>query len=620
MRRQTLSPASLLARFFKVLAVSSSSNQKGSSCSRSMTSAGTLYLIATQVFSRGLTFAGNQALLRYVSPAHLGLAVQLETLSTSVLYTARESLRVSLQRSPRSPNVSAGDKADVVHTQKAVNAAWLVVLLGTILGGIFGTSYLHYSAEELLSSRDFDLSLWLYTAATTLELLCEPSFVIIQQNALFRDRARAETSAATARCLTAVLTAVYMHKQRIPMSVLPFAAGQLAYGFGLFCVYTWTGARQARLSKFSILPTKLKPSSDVALVYLPKALLSMAVAFYLQSIFKWLLTQGDVVVLSTFADLASQGIFALASNYAGLLSRLLFQPIEESSRNAFGQMLATPSRDENKPVRAPTNSPATTQGRRQALRYLATVLRTYNIFITIPCVTLLPRVFPLVVQILLGSRSRWNAAETSRLLSTYSYYLPCLALNGVLDAFVTSVATAAELRAQALMMVGVTAIYLSTAYYGITTLGLGGVGLVYANILNMLLRIIFSLWFIASWIQDNLPHVPNTAVSDTRRFFVSSVPTLPSTMITLFVACVISAQQHIATYLPVPTIFAYSSLNTALSRLGMDLPELMYIITAAVLLVSVILTAEYKFLLEVLPVRVKQRLRLLDTAKSDKKQ
>src|SRR5271163_4619450 len=65
------------------------------------TARGTLYLVFIQVTSRALTFGGNQFLLRFLSPELLGIAVQLELWSVSVLYFSRESLRVALQKQPK---------------------------------------------------------------------------------------------------------------------------------------------------------------------------------------------------------------------------------------------------------------------------------------------------------------------------------------------------------------------------------------------------------------------------------------------------------------------------------------------------------------------------------------
>jgi len=567
---------------------------------------GTIYLIAIQVVSRGLTFVGNQALLRYVSPSHLGLAVQLEALSISVLYTARESLRVALQR-------NSGGKAGTNSSQAAVNAAYLVVLLGLILGTLLSFLYLYPAGSDLLAIPGFKHSFWLYAGATVLELLSEPCFAVIQQNASFRDRARAETTAAITRCVAACSAAVCMSKYGMNMSVLPFAVGQLGYGLSLFTVYSWSAARVAASEHFSLLPKQLRDAHETALSLFPKPLLKVAGAFYVQSIFKWLLTQGDTLVLSYFADLQSQGIFALASNYGGLLSRLLFQPVEESSRTVFGRLLATKSPPSAKSTPAAGRSPEMVQRRHQALTYLSTILHGYTLLVVIPCSTLLPQIFPTLISTLLGPNSQWNSTQTSTLLSAYSYYIPFLALNGILDAFVTSVATEAELGWQSVMMISVTAIYLSLAALFIDSMALGAVGLVYANIINMTLRITFSLWFIHGWTADNIPEPqprPPTRPSSSsfRQFCNQSTPSPICLAISALTALALHAQEQVKVALAHNPVVA-DLCKVTIRRLNLDLFDLSYLFSAAVVLVSTMLLTESEFLLRTVEPLLPRRVR-----------
>ena len=172
---------------------------------------GTLYLIFTQVASRALTFIGNQVLLRYLSPSLLGIAVQLELVSVTILYSARESLRVALQRLPSAADDTSAERTDGVSksnsSQAAVNIAYLAVSLGIVVGLASESWYLKAADPEVMRSPLFLQSFLVYAVATLIELLSEPAFIVIQQHGLFKARARAETSAAIARCCFAVGTA-----------------------------------------------------------------------------------------------------------------------------------------------------------------------------------------------------------------------------------------------------------------------------------------------------------------------------------------------------------------------------------------------------------------------------
>ena len=564
---------------------------------------GTLYLIIIQILSRGLTFAGNQAVLRYVSPADLGLAIQLEALSISVLYTSRESLRVALQRKPKLIESKDQDEQENSSTQAAINAAHFVVLLGLMIGVGFMKFYLRAAGPDVKDAQDFGVSLQLYATATIIEFLSEPGFLVVQEQALFKARAFAETTAAIFRCIAAVSTTWYIAYHKQPASTLPFATGQLAYATVLLILYQHSARKALRGKAVSLIPQQVA-SQDIVMGLVPRKLLTLAGAFYGQSIFKWLLTQGDTLVLSYFADLKSQGIFALASNYGGLSSRLLFQPIEESSRTLFGRLFAVKDGGDDSPQVAQSGI---VSGRKAALQHLSTVVHGYLVMVAVPCTTLLPKVFPIVVRILLGTRSSFFSPRTASLLAIYSYYVPFLALNGILDAFVTSVASEAELAEQSIAMAGVTILYVSTAAGLMVRLESAEVGLVYANILNMILRILFSLWFIRAWITQNIRDMKGKVFHE---FAAACLPTRSLICAWTVIEALIWSEEFVKDQMKLSTKI------TTIKVLGasIDVSEIAAIASIAIILLSSILFMEHTFILQTFGHLVPSKLKIkLDT-------
>lgn len=448
----------------------------------------TALLILTQVASRALTFIGNQVVLRYSSPTLLGITVQLELVSVTILYFARESLRVALQRQPRA-EVKSTDKKDAqpkeaADLQGAINTSYLAVLLGLILGAVSFGYYGSKAPIEVTKSPGFSTAYQYYIFATLAELLSEPFFIVIQQQGLFRARAAAETRAAIARCLTACAVAFYTHRTGQPPSVLPFAAGQLAYGLTLFVLYLVAAQRATEILNFSLTPSSIPSAAHTHILDLiPGSLLSLSLTLYAQSTFKLLLTQGDALLLSVLAPLASQGAFALVSNYGGLLARLVFQPVEESNRNTFGRLLSTNTSEGNTSA---------------ALGHLAVTLRVYSLA-SLPVLVLAPPLLPALTPLILAAR--WRNEETVALLQSYIYYLPLTALNGILDAFVTSVATPKQLHLQSLSMIFFTALYGLAAWWFLIKLELGPQGLVWAGMVAMLGRVGYGGWFVRGWIS-----------------------------------------------------------------------------------------------------------------------
>jgi len=208
-------------------------------------------------------------------------------------------------------------------------------------------------------------------------------------------------------------------------------------------------------------------------------------SLFTQSIFKHILTQGDTLLIATLASPHAQGIYALANNYGGLIARLLLQPIEESSRNYFGKLLSgEPTK--NLILKARTN--------------LHTILRAY-ILLSVCVLAVGPTIAPLLLKIV-ASRT-WSSSGAGHVLSVYCYYIPLLAINGLTEAFVSAVATKKEVDRQSMWMFAFSGGFASAAYIFLSTLDLGAEGLVWANTLNMLFRIVWSTSFIYAYLRRN---------------------------------------------------------------------------------------------------------------------
>ena len=491
------------------------------------TSSGTLYLILIQVTSRALTFIGNQLLLRYLSPQLLGVAVQLDLFSISVLYFSRESIRVALQRRPAldddtssAQHASTEARPRSQECQAVVNISYVAVLLGVILTAVFGALYSNSASREVVESPDFDLSLQLYGAATIIEILSEPAFVTLQHVRDYKSRAQAETTAAILKCGAAYGSAVMLHRVGNPPSVLPSAIGQLTYAVVLLSLLTASGYSAAKPRSFILTPCRLPSSTNTPyfLDMISKPLLNLAITLYGQSLFKQLLTQGDALLLSFFASLADQGSFALASNYGSLFARLLFQPVEESSRNTFGTLLGGTT---TLPVsRKSTDRPKLKTNFTLALAYLNKTLRLYVLlmFVTL---SILPHLLPTAITfLLLRNNPDWQPSHSSTstplptLLKAYCLLLPLLSFNGILDAFLSSVATPSQLRTQSLIAAICTVIYGTAAWVYLVPYQTGARGLVMANAVGMLVRVLWSAWWVNGWIYLSLRELEGDIDSD----------------------------------------------------------------------------------------------------------
>ncbi|PYH60599.1 nuclear division Rft1 protein [Aspergillus niger CBS 101883] len=475
---------------------------------------GTTMLIVVQLASRIFTFTANQLVLRSLPPAIMGVASQLELYFISILYFSRESIRMAIQRQPLqlkpltmvSHKDSTGtapkkgndvSEARNIALQSVVNMSYLSLALGFLFAMAFATSYIQLASREVSELPYYHASVIITSVASLMELSTEPFFTVVQQYMLHRQRAVVEMSAAFVKSLTTCLACAWASRTGHSIGVLPFSIGYLCYSSTLICGYILALPRVADEQKFSMFPTKIKSRSDYFMGRFSWPMIGLSTNVFFQSVVKHLLTQGDSMMLATMTSLEDQGIYALASNYGGLLARVLFQPIEESSRTLFSSLLNSGGSGN---LRVENINAAKTQ--------LTEVLRAYSLMAVVGF-PLGPVLAPQLLH-LLGGRI-WASPRISSLLSLYCYYIPFLAYNGISEAFVSSAANSAELRRQAVWMGVFSACFASAAYLFLKVGALGAHGMVYANIVNMAVRIVWSFSFIQTFMSR---HGSGIAISE----------------------------------------------------------------------------------------------------------
>jgi oligosaccharide translocation protein RFT1 len=475
---------------------------------------GASLLILLQVVSRAATFVANQVLLRFLTAQLLGVSAQLEVYYLSVIFFARESLRVAIQRQDSSAisTKHAKDGETNKSAQAVVNLGYLAIGLGIPLASLFGWLYLNsLSSSTLASAPNLVVSLYIYAAAAMIELVSEPAFVVMQTRLQFGTRATAESVATFLRCAVTLGSAVWGSSH--DMGVLPFALGQLSYGAGLLAVYTWHGRGLAKREAFSLLPRRItgppmetpkrQPSVSATpafiLSYFYRPTIQLASSMMAQSVVKHILTQGDTFLVSVLSTPTAQGVYALANNYGGLVARLVFQPIEESSRSYFSRLLApseptSTTSSSKEPPAAPPPEPAANQ----ALVALQSLLKSY-LLLSLVITTLGPTAAAPLLSLVAGPR--WAGSGAAECLAAYMWYIPLLALNGVAEAFVASVATEAEVHRQSAWMGVFSVVFGAAGFVFLRVLGWGAVGLVVANGINMACRIVWCAVFITRYFK-----------------------------------------------------------------------------------------------------------------------
>ncbi|KAF8308913.1 Rft-1-domain-containing protein [Clavulina sp. PMI_390] len=247
----------------------------------------------------------------------------------------------------------------------------------------------------------------------------------------------------------------------------------------------------------------------------------------LQSVFKHFLTEGDRFLVSKFSELEDQGGYAIATNYGSLIARIVFQPIEETSRIFFSKLLSIPSAPApsssstaSLTTKKNSDAPETIAGADEQRTRLGQAASTSQLILllythlSLVFIVFGPPFVPTLASFLLPRRYVLNTSAPA-VLQAYCLYLPVMALNGFLEALMASVAEPRDLARQSRFM-GAASILFVLSAVGFSRLGgesggaAGGAksgggmketGMVYANVLNLGSRAIYGWFFMSAYFR-----------------------------------------------------------------------------------------------------------------------
>ena len=467
-------------------------NNKSLNTAHRAAAAGTLFGILLKLFS----FLLSQITLRLVNPDVLGKAsIQMDLMFSSVLFLGREGFRLALIRTTNANNASAA------NVQSITNVAWLSIPTGIVLSLTCLVLHLYHCEQKKeqqqneLEWQDYRLAGILYCLSALVESLAEPLVILTMRNLNVQTRATAEASATL---LKAVLIAVLLiaGSSDIKFPVTIFGIGQLAHAVLFTSIFYYQTALRGSINYWP----SLKKHQNF---HWPT--LELAVFFSIQSIFKHLLTEGDRIVLTALSHSYDQGLYAMGLAYGGMISRLIFQPMEENARLLFSRQHRVimeqkyqQKGDGNDTQMKHNNQQSVVASAKEDLEDTFCVLVKLVLYVSLfACIA--SNYTSILLQLIAGSK--WSSSNSSSnaassVLSAFCYYTAFLALNGMTEAFVYGVAQSGVdvgklgiIHATVGIFFAITAPLLVRSYQT--------VGLVATNGLCMILRSACSLYFAA---------------------------------------------------------------------------------------------------------------------------
>ncbi|WAQ82359.1 hypothetical protein PtA15_2A676 [Puccinia triticina] len=478
-----------------------------------------LSLIGLQLISRLLTFILNQTLVRVASPEALGtVSIQFEVLINTVLFFSREGVRGGLSRTQdeftrlSSPGLSSdqkhlphGSPSSITRRQQIVNACFLPIPIGIPFSLILFLLYRLTVHAATAQQPHFQTALLFYLLAVLCELVSEPAYIHLILAGQTRRRVKVEGTAVSVKTVITLFVVLFGYHHGRDWGLLGFATGQLAYSLSLAICF-WSPhfrsrsgdpetTKQALLYPRRTDDSQGKPIKPVSLEsWVAKSDLSLCYALTRQSIIKQFLTEGDKMIISKICS---------------LIARILFQPIEETSRLYFSRSLSTSHLPE-KNQESSSKSAAVPAGIQGSIDLLTNLIQCH-LSLGLIFVTFGPPYVRLGLWMLLGPRSAYlhegPSSTIVQVLRAYCYLLPLLGLNGILEAFVQSAAHEIELNRMSKLMtiwcaifVGAVALFSSSWASG-TLLITAEVAIVIATGVNMICRIVYGWRFSIRYVQ-----------------------------------------------------------------------------------------------------------------------
>ncbi|EST05931.1 RFT1 [Kalmanozyma brasiliensis GHG001] len=489
--------------------------------SQAPASASTLILL--QVSARALTFVLNQLLIRLVSPSIFGLAnIQLELLLSTILFLSRDGFRTILIRNePASSSASSKHVAKSTGPRSATtnsmhNISLLPIPIGFAFTAAACTAYtLHISPAAMHAVPTFRTSIALYAVGALSELLYEPLLIRAVRLGHPALRVKAEGAAVFVKVISTIATILLLPQwstaplllRRVlvdekAIALLAFGIGQASFGLTMLAVHLAFFISQYGLHDTLDLylprPEELsdgKAKSGAAAsktVWFDRPTLNLCAEMCKQGSLKHALTEADKIAVAKFASLEDQGGYALASNYGSLVARILFQPVEETSRIVFSSELVALDPAAAEFASSPSKAPKSTVDR---VSNMLSGLFRLHLLLACLMTTFGGPLSTAFLYIMAGPQ--WALATSApAILAAYTFYLPVMGINGFVEGFLQSVASRRQVEQYSKVLLTASAGFVGALAGTHMLVGrsetakavLGETGLVWANVLSLAVR------------------------------------------------------------------------------------------------------------------------------------
>lgn len=197
---------------------------------------------------------------------------------------------------------------------------------------------------------------------------------------------------------------------------------------------------------------------------------------------KFLLENGEAIILDITCASHIKGAYKIAANLGSVFARFFSEALEEQALNVFSRLSGA--------FRGKADA-NTLEMRKSCVETLILGLKS-AITVSLLFTIVGPPFSYAIIRLLYGTE--WaDGTPAPQILATYLVYVLFMAGNGVSEAFVTSSASTAELKSRSKFTLSLSIAYIACLYEVARRYGAEGV--VVVNCVNMAIRTLYSSWF-----------------------------------------------------------------------------------------------------------------------------
>uniref|UniRef100_A0A8R1HV33 Protein RFT1 homolog n=1 Tax=Caenorhabditis japonica TaxID=281687 RepID=A0A8R1HV33_CAEJA len=433
-----------------------------------------------QLIARIISFGINMYLLRRIDNDVLGLVnVRLTLLYSSILFLTREPMR----------------KGEIIRDSlpKFINLLWLSPLIASVVSLICVWLWCTFSS----TSDDVSWMVLLsFPISAIIEAIAEPFAVLSLRlestsGSLGQHFAIGQGMLICAKRIF-VLAGLFIFPDLYHLDLFSYAQyiGAIIYllfNFTAFYLYVRNKSvpELEKFSNFSDLLPKISEGVD-------RDSVRSIFTLFSHSILKQLLTDGSSYVM-TFTELLSlkhQAVYDAVERVGSIIVRTILAPLDENCTAYFSNAIRKESSVFNK----------NTDNHDDLVKTLSTIMHVVGVLGFVACVFGVPY-SPTAIELYGGKLLSENGGAL--LLSLYSGYILVTAINGITEGFAMSSMNNHQIISHGKFLLVTSVLHLAISY--ILCVYINSSGFIVANIINMIIRIIYNWRRIREYLGEKCP-------------------------------------------------------------------------------------------------------------------